>query len=99
MLEPLLYFAGTILATAVVAVLFCHYRFARHKWISWGTVVTSSLVTNVCIFLGMGIYEEGWRIFTREAWTGGKGGLGLVFFVLGIITIFCLLPALGVAVF
>jgi hypothetical protein len=98
-LETLLYFGGTLLATAVVAVLLCHYRFAHQKRISWGTVFSSSVIANVSVFLGMGIYEEGWHIFTREAWSGGKGGLGEVFVVLGIIIILCLLPALGVAVY
>jgi hypothetical protein len=99
MLEPLLYFGGTILATVVVAVLLCHYRVAHQKRISWGTVFSSSVIANVSIFLGMGIYEEGWHIFTREAWTGGKGGLDQVLFVLGVIIILCILPALGVTVY
>ena len=99
MLEPLLYFGGTILVTMAVAVLICHYRSAHQKRISWGTVFTSSLIANVSIFLGLAVYEEGWHIFTREAWTGGKGGLDQALFVLGVITILCLLPALGVAVY
>src|SRR5437016_3320931 len=99
MLEPALYFAGVMLATLVVAVRLCHYRAARQKRISWGTVFSSSVIANVSVFLGMGIYEEGWHIFSREAWTGGKGGLAQVLFVLAIIIIFCLLPALGVAIY
>src|SRR5437773_9647819 len=99
MLEPLIYFGGTILATVVVAVLLCHYRTARQQRISYGTLIASSVIANASVFLGMGIYEEGWRIFTRDAWTGGKGGLSGVLVVWAIITIFCLLPALGVAVY
>ena len=49
--------------------------------------------------MSLGIYEEGWHIFTREAWTGGKGGLEAALVVLGVITTFCVLPALGVAVY
>ena len=57
------------------------------------------MIANLGVFLGLGIYEEGWHIFTPEAWTGGKGGLGSALVVLTVITLFCLLPALGVAVY
>jgi len=99
MLEPLLYFGGTILATLVVAVLLCHYRVSRRKQVSWGTVLASSLIANVAVFFGMGLYEEGFHLFTREAWSGGKGPPGAMFIVVGVITILCVLPALGVAVY
>ena len=99
MMEPTIYFAGTIFGTLVVSVLLCRYRFARNKQISFGTVLASAVIANVIIFMSLGIYEEGWHIFTREAWTGGKGGLEAALVVLGVITIFCILPALGVAVY
>ena len=99
MSETTLFFGGLMLATFVVAVLLCRYRAARHKRISWGTVLSSSVVANVSIFLGMAIYEEGWHIFSREAWTGGKGGLPGALFVLTLIIIICLLPALAVAIY
>lgn len=99
MLEPALYFGGVMLATLMVAILLCHYRAVRQKRISWGTVFSSSIIANAIAFFGMGIYEEGWHSFSREAWTGGKGGLGQVLFVLMLIIIFCLLPALGVAIY
>ncbi len=44
-------------------------------------------------------YEEGWDLFTREAWTGSKGGLEAAFVVLAIIMVFCILPALGVVIY
>ena len=93
-----LYFGGTMLATVIAAIALCRYRVAHKKRISYGTLLASSVVANVSVFLGMGIYEEGWHIFTREAWTGGKGGLAGTLFVLAVLTIFCLLPALVVAV-
>jgi hypothetical protein len=99
MLEPTLYFAGTILGTLVVSILLCRYRAARRKRISFGTVLASAVIANVAIFMSLGFYEEGWHIFTRDAWTGGKGGLEAALVVLGVITIMCILPALGVAVY
>jgi hypothetical protein len=99
MLEPLLYFGATVLATVTVALLVCRYRSARQKRISWGTVFMSSLAANASVFFGLGIYEEGWDTFTLEAWSGGKGGLAGLFVVLGVITVLCLLPALGVAIY
>jgi len=94
-----LYFGGTILTTIVVAIILCRYRASRQKQVSYGTLIASSAIANASVFLGLGIYAAGWRIFTREAWTGGKLGLLGVLVVWGSTTIFCLLPALGVAVY
>ena len=99
MLEPLLYFGGTILGTLVVAVLLCHYRVSRRKQVSWGTVLASSVIANVAAFLGVGFYQWGFHLFTSEALDGGKGPPGGVLIVVGVITILCVLPALGVAVY
>jgi len=99
MLEPLVYFGGTILATLVVAVLLCHYRVSRRKQASWGKVFASSVIANLAVLFGLGFYEEGFHLFTREAWSGGKGPPGAVFVVVGVITILCVLPAFGVAVY
>jgi len=57
------------------------------------------VIANVGAFLGLGFYEEGWHLFTRETWTGGKGGLAGALAVLGVIAVFSLSPALGVAVY
>ena len=99
MLEPLLYFCGTMLATLAVAVVVCRYLASHGKQVSWGAVLASSIIANVGVFLGFGFYEEGLHLFTSEAWVGGKGGLGEVFIVVGVLTAFCILPALGVAVY
>ena len=99
MLEPTLYFAGTIFVTFIVSILICRYCVAHQRRISFGTVLASAVIANVTIFMSLGFYEEGWHIFTREAWTGGKGGLEAALVVLGIITIMCMLPALSVAVY
>lgn len=99
MLEPLLYFGGTIIATVIVAALVCHYRVSHQRQVSWGTVLVSTVVANFAVFFGLGFYEEGFRLFRREAWTGGKGGLFEAVIVVGVITILCVLPALGVAVY
>ena len=98
-METLLYFCGTLLATFVVAVLLCRYRYNHKKRIWFGTVIASAVVANIAVFISLAFYEVGWRFFTREAWTGGKDDLGAIFVVLGIITVICILPALGVAVY
>jgi hypothetical protein len=99
MLEPTLYFAGTILGTLAVSILICRYRAARRMRIGFGSVLASAVIANVVVMLAFGFYEVGWDIFTADAWTGGKGGLDAALFVLGVITVMCVLPALGVAVY
>jgi hypothetical protein len=99
MIDSLLIFGGPILVTLVVAVLLCRYRYSHKKRIGFGTVVASAVIANVAVFMSVAFYEEGWHLFTREAWTGGKGGWEAGLFVLGIITVMCILPALGVAVY
>ncbi len=99
MLEPILYFTGTILATLIVAVLLCRYHMNHQRRVSWGTVVASSVIANAAVFIGMELYEEGWNLFTREAWTEPKGGWIGIVIVLGVISVLCVLPALGVAVY
>jgi hypothetical protein len=95
----LLYFCSTILATFVVAVLFCHYRYVHEKRLGFGTVTASAMIANAAVLFSWGFYEEGWHIFTIDAWVGGKGGLAALLFIFGGITIICILPALGVAVY
>jgi uncharacterized membrane protein len=99
MLEPLLYFGGTILATAIVAVFACRHRVAHEKQISWGTLVASPVIANVVVVASLAFYEEGWHIFSRDAWSEPKGGWAGVVVVMGVVTIFCILPALAVAVY
>src|SRR5215472_4312131 len=99
MLEPTLYFGGTILATLIVSVLLCRHRVARLRRVWWGTVIASSVIANVAVLIGMAFYEEGWDLFTRDAWSEPKGGWGGVLVVLIVISVLCVLPALGVAVY
>ena len=99
MLEPLLYFGGTMLATAIVAVFVCRRRVARQKQISWGTLLASSVIANVVVVASLAFYDEGWHIFSRDAWSEPKGGWGGVVVVMGIVAVFCILPALAVALY
>jgi hypothetical protein len=75
----------------MVATLICRYRVIRGKQVSWGTVTASSVIANVAVCIGMAFYEEGW--------SEPKGGWGGVVIVLSVISLLCILPALGVAVY
>jgi hypothetical protein len=98
-MEALLYFGGTILATIVVTVLLCRYQLSHKKLIKFDTVFVGTLIANMIVFISFGFYEEGLALFTREVWTSGKGSFESGLVVLGVITIVCILPALGVAVY
>jgi hypothetical protein len=98
-MEPLLYLGATVFVTIIVAVAICRYRVAHHLSISYGTLAASSVIANGLVFISLAFYEEGWHIFTREAWTGGKDGWGTAVLVSGGFAVICILPALGVATY
>jgi multisubunit Na+/H+ antiporter MnhF subunit len=93
------YLALTMIGTLVVAMLICQYRFVQKKRISWGTLAASTLIGNLITVVSVLFYEEGWGVFTREAWIEPKGGWGLVLIILGFFAAFSVLPALAVAVY
>jgi hypothetical protein len=97
MLEPLLWFAWIVLVTLIVSALLCRYRVTRQKQPSWGTVVASSIIGNLFALAAGLFYDAGWEVFSRDTLTEPKGGWGLILIVLGVLTIFCILPALAVA--
>src|SRR6266404_1174728 len=99
MLEPLLYFGGTVFATIVVTAVVCRFQLAHSKPISYDALILCPVVANMIVFGSFAFYEEGWEIFTRDAWSGGKDDFGSVLFVLAVMTALCILPALGVAVY
>jgi hypothetical protein len=99
LLDILLVFGIPMLMTIPVTALLCRYRIARKKRASWGTLLVSPVIANMVFFLSWSFYRMGWHLFTREAWTNGKGGLVPVFFGLGFIALMCVLPALGVVVY
>ena len=98
-MAALIFFGVPMLATAVVAIPLCRYRSAHHKRVSYGTLVVSALIANVICLVAFGVYQDGWHIFTLEAWTGGKGGFSAIMKVVLTSTITSLLPALAVAVY
>jgi branched-subunit amino acid ABC-type transport system permease component len=102
----LYYFAGAILVAVVMAVLVCRRCVARKKRSVFISALASDVIANaawfVVFFSSARIYADGWRVFSREAWSSGSlhslqsslfdAGL---FIVLG--TLVCMLPVLGVA--
>jgi len=93
------YIFGAMLTSALVSFFICRYRCHHLKRISWGTLGASVLAGNVITLLSLLFYEEGWDVFTREAWREPKGGWGLVFVFLGFVAASSVIPSLAVSVF
>ena len=99
---------GTILVTLVVSILLCRHRIAQKEPLFFVTALASALIANVVVFvlvlLSERIYDEGWHIFSLEAWkfiTRSRDALAAFMFTawswIGVGTLICILPALGVA--
>ncbi|MGB7767309.1 MAG: hypothetical protein WBN22_00445 [Verrucomicrobiia bacterium] len=98
-IQLLIGFVVPMLVTVVVTALFCRYRIARKKRVSYGTLFICPIIATAGVLLCLSVCFDGWRVFTRGYWTEGKGGLEMILVVFGIIAAFCVLPALGVAVY
>jgi len=99
---------GAILLTLVVSTLLCRHRIAQKKHFFFVTALASALIANVVLFvlvlLSERFYDEGWHIFSLEAWkfiTRSRYALKAFMFTawsfIGVGTFICILPALGVA--
>ena len=92
----LLYFGSAMALTVPLTAFLCRYRIVRRRRISYGTMLLGAIAGSVIVFLGVG----GWEIFTPDYWTGNhKSPPSFALVFLGYTTAFCVLPALGVAVF
>jgi hypothetical protein len=98
-IQLLVGFVVPMLATVVVTALFCRYRIARKKQVSYGTLLACPIIATLVVLLSLSFCFDGWQIFTRGYWTEGKGGLEMIVVVFGFIAAFCVLPALGVVVY
>ena len=88
------------LMTVPFTALICRWRLRRKKPLSYGTVVGGAFCAAVFFVLSSSLYFNGWDTFTIDGWMDDKFfGRGAVFTVLGFITIFCVLPALGVVLY
>ena len=100
---------GAILLTLVVSTLLCRHRIAQKKHFFFVTALASALIANVVVFvlviLSQRFYDDGYLIFSGQAWKFVTRSWKFVtadflftaWSVIGIGTIICILPALGVA--
>jgi hypothetical protein len=97
-MQLLAYLGGTVLATIAVTILFCRYRTARKKRISYGTLLVSPLIANVVVFITLGGLIFGWQFFAPNFWIG-NWAMGAALGVVILTTILCILPAILVVVY
>jgi len=89
------YLGCAVLATVIIATLVCRYRVAHKKRISFGTLLVSPVVANLAVFISLGFCIGGWHFLNHDTWAALSG----VFAGLGLITVMCIFPALGVVVY
>lgn len=92
------YLAGSMLATLVVTVLLCRHHLNHRKAISWVTLATSTLIGNLLAFFTVLFFQEGWHVFSAQAWSRSVGQWLLLGVLFGFVAVFSALPALVVIV-
>lgn len=93
------YLAESMLATLVVTVLLCRHHLKHHKAISWVTLATSTIIGNLLAFITVLSCQEGWHVFSAQAWSRSVGQWLLLGVLFGFVALFSALPALLVTVY
>ena len=87
-----------MIATVAVTTLVCHYRFARNKRISSGTMLVGACMTPALAMFALFVTDllhSGWAVFSMDYWTEDIGLLGWIV-LWSVAAGICLLPALAV---
>ena len=93
------YLFGSMLAALAVTVLLCRRNLTHHKPISWITLATSTIIGNLLAFIVILFCQEGWHVFSAQAWSRSIGEWLLLGMLFGFIAAFSALPALAVTVY
>ena len=106
----LLYFGFVALIAAICTAALCHWRVARRKQVSIGTVLSSAFISAIIADCSLFLFDAGVAGFTRDYWAHQKIGGGdlvfqkisvgipyLIFFIAWVYTLMlCVLTAFGV---
>jgi hypothetical protein len=99
-MKGILFLIFAELMTVPITALFCQWRLRRKKGISYGTMMAGALCASALFVASSTIYFNGWEVLHLDAWLDDKFfGRVAVFFILGSVSLLCVLPALGVVVY
>jgi len=90
-----------MIATVAVTIPVCHFRFARKKRISSGTMLVGACMTPLLAMFALfvtDLFSSGWAVFSMDYWTEDIGLMGWIV-LWGVAVGVCLLPALGVVTY